>query len=176
MSEVEELDEIEVIDLEEYACSGKPIPKRVRYYLIRVDDEKIRVQSPITAKEVLIAADLDPCDYRLEQKFRDGSTVQLERDQLIDLREPGIEHFESIPTRAITIIVNGREKSVDARKLTFDELVRLAFENPPAGQNICFTITYRNGPKKNPEGSLSEGDKVKIKCGMIFNVTPTDKS
>ena len=38
--EIDELDEIEVVDLEEYACSGKPIPKRVKYYLIKVDKEK----------------------------------------------------------------------------------------------------------------------------------------
>lgn len=176
MSEVDELDEIEVVDLEEYACSDKPIPKRVKYYLIRVDEEKLRVQSPITAKEILIASDLDPCEYRLEQKFKGGKTVELEPDQLVDLREPGIEYFVSIQTKAISIIVNGREKTVEGKKLSFADLIRLAFENPPTGENICFTVTYRNGPKKNPEGTMVEGDKVKIKCGMVFNVTATDKS
>ncbi len=176
MSDVTELDEIEVVDLEEYACSGKPIPKRVKYYLIKVDDDKIRVQSPITASEILIAADLDPCDYRLVQKFRDGQTIELEPDQLIDLREPGVECFESELTKATIIIVNGREKSVEEKKLSFNELIKLAFENPPTGPYICFTITYRSGPKQNPEGTLGEGKSVKIKCGMVFNVTATDKS
>ncbi|MDR4485261.1 MAG: multiubiquitin domain-containing protein [Nitrospirales bacterium] len=176
MSEVDVPDEIEVVDLEEYACSGKPIPKRVKYYLIRVDNEKIRVQSPIRAEAILIAADLDPCEYRLEQRFKGGKTVALEPDQLIDLREPGIEHFVSIPTKDIFIIINGREKTVEKKKLSFAELIRLAFENPPTGENIYFTVTYWNGPKKKPEGSMVEGDIVKIKCGMVFNVTPTDKS
>lgn len=171
-----DLDEIEVIDLEEYSCSGKPIPKRVKYYLIKVDHEKIRVQSPITAKEILIAADLAPCDYRLEQKFKGGKSVELEMDQPIDLREPGIEHFVSVPMKDTLIIVNGREKKVDAKKLSTADLIRLAFENPPSGENIYFTITYRNGPKKNPEGEMDKDDVVKIKCGMIFNVTATDKS
>jgi len=176
MSDDDELDEVEVIDLEEYACSGKPIPKRVKYYLIKVDEDKIRVQSPITAKEILIIADLDPCEYRLEQKFKDGKCIELEADHLIDLREPGIEHFVSIPTKDISIIVNGREKTVDARMLSFDEVIHLAFDNPPTGENICFTVSYRNGPRKNPEGTMDEGSIVKIKCGMIFNVTATDKS
>jgi len=34
MSEVDMLDEIEVVDLEEYACFGKPIPKHVKYYCL----------------------------------------------------------------------------------------------------------------------------------------------
>lgn len=60
--------------------------------------------------------------------------------------------------------------------MTFDEIVRLAFNPVPTGPNIMFTITYRHGPHTNPEGSLMEGNSVKIKEGMIFDVTPTDKS
>jgi hypothetical protein len=75
-----------------------------------------------------------------------------------------------------TIIVNGREKTVDDRDLTFDELVDLAFEDPPTGEFICFTITFRRGQGNKPEGTLLEGETVKIKDGMIFNVTATDKS
>ncbi len=171
-----ELDEIEVVDLEEYACSGKPIPKRVKYYLIKVDKEKIRVQSPITADEILIAAGLDPCEYRLEQKFKGRKRVTLEPNQIVDLREPGIEHFVSIAAKDTSIIVNGREKVVEGKKLSFAELIRQAFENPPTGENICFTVTYRNGTKQNPDGTMVEGSTVKIKCGMVFNVTATDKS
>lgn len=74
------------------------------------------------------------------------------------------------------IIVNGREKVVTARELSFAEVVALAFDTPPSGQNIVFTITYRRGEGNKPEGTLVEGETVKIKEGMIFNVTATDKS
>jgi len=94
------LDEIEVVDLEEYACSDRPMPKRVKYYLIKVDKEKFRVQSPITAKEILIAAGLDPCEYHLQQKFRGGKREKLEPDQEVDLKKPGVERFESVPMEA----------------------------------------------------------------------------
>ena len=56
------------------------------------------------------------------------------------------------------------------------QLVALAFDTPPTGENIVFTITYRRGHGDKPEGSLVEGETVKIKKGMIFNVTATDKS
>ncbi|MBN8911050.1 MAG: multiubiquitin domain-containing protein [Rhizobiales bacterium] len=76
----------------------------------------------------------------------------------------------------ITIVVNGREKTVTGKELSFAQLVALAFDTPPTGENIVFTITYRRGQGEKPEGSLVEGETVKIKKGMIFNVTATDKS
>lgn len=79
-------------------------------------------------------------------------------------------------TKEYTIIVNGREKIVTEKELSFAEVVALAFDNPPQGPNIVITITYRRGEGNKPEGILVEGEIVKIKEGMIFNVTATDKS
>lgn len=79
--------------------------------------------------------------------------------------------------KEVIIIVNSREKTVGIREvLTFDEVVNLAFDNPPTGEFIYFTITYRRGQSDKPEGTLVEGKTVRVKEGMIFNVTPTDKS
>ena len=78
--------------------------------------------------------------------------------------------------KMFTIVVNGREKTVADRVLTFDELVHLAFDDPPTGEFVSFTITYRRGHGEKPEGILSEGESVRVKDGMIFNVTATDKS
>ena len=44
------------------------------------------------------------------------------------------------------------------------------------GANILNTVSYEDGPHVNPQGSLKEGETVKVKNGMIFNVTATDKS
>ena len=85
------------------------------------------------------------------------------------------EHFHSGPS-AFTVIVNGRKKEVKERTLSFDEIVALAFDPVPTGPNIMFTITYKHGPHANPEGSLQEGGTIKIKEGIIIDVTPTDKS
>lgn len=79
--------------------------------------------------------------------------------------------------RAFTIVVNGERKFVAARELSFDEVVALAFNNnPPTGPNVVITVTYRRGEGNKPEGTLVAGESVKIKDGMIFNVTATDKS
>ena len=84
---------------------------------------------------------------------------------------------ETKQPKTITIIVNGREKTVEKNdQISSQELVTLAFENPPTGEFICFTITYRKGHGNKPDGNLAEGELVKVKDGMIFNVTATDKS
>jgi len=77
--------------------------------------------------------------------------------------------------QTFTIIVNGRPKHVTQKELTFDEVVVLAFERPPFGDNTIFTVTYRKG-EGDKQASLVEGGIVKIKDGMIFNVTATNKS
>lgn len=74
------------------------------------------------------------------------------------------------------VIVNGRQKVVSADELTFDEVVALAFDPVPGGPNWVFTITYRRGHGNKPDGTLQSGESVKVKEGMIFNVTATDKS
>lgn len=78
--------------------------------------------------------------------------------------------------KQFTIFVNGRKKVVNTDVLSFDQVVALAFENPPTGPNILFTITFRKGDDKKSEGTLVQGETVKVKDGMIFNVTATDKS
>lgn len=80
------------------------------------------------------------------------------------------------PRNEITIIVNGRRKVVKKDRLTFAEVLALAFDPVPQGENWVFTVTYTKGPKQNPKGTLTAGQKVKVDDGMIFNVTATDKS
>src|SRR3546814_7377380 len=60
--------------------------------------------------------------------------------------------------------------------ISFEELVALAFPQPPTGPQVCFTVSYRKGPPPRPEGSLLPGQSVHVIEGMTFHVTATDKS
>jgi hypothetical protein len=95
----------------------------------------------------------------------DGTEIHLKQD----------EHFYSEQIQ-FTIIVNANEKIVEKNTLSFDDLVALAFNPLPNGDNVEITITYRKGPLASPKGSLIAGKTVEIKNGMIFNVKATDKS
>ena len=74
------------------------------------------------------------------------------------------------------IIVNTREKTVDTDDLSFDRVVRLAFDPVPSGPNIMITVSYRHAAGEKHEGTLTQGESVKIKDGTVFVVTATDKS
>jgi hypothetical protein len=78
--------------------------------------------------------------------------------------------------KEITIIVNTREKQVQKGDYSFAQIAALGFDTPPTGANVEFTITFRRGNGDKPEGSLIDGDTIKLKDGMIFNVRATDKS
>jgi hypothetical protein len=77
----------------------------------------------------------------------------------------------------VTIIVNGRPKAVPKNEeISFDQVVALAFPNPPTGDGVQFTVQYTRGHGHKPAGALLEGQSVKVKEGMEFDVTPTNRS
>ena len=78
--------------------------------------------------------------------------------------------------KQFTIIVNAREKTFTGREIGFNQVVELAFGSVSPNPNIVYTVTYKRGEGNKPEGSMEKGDTVKVKDGMIFNVTQTDKS
>lgn len=95
---------------------------------------------------------------------RDATPVNLNLD----------EHFYSQKT--FRLIVNLEEKFVVKKKQSFNDIVKLAYPVPPPGPTPDYTVGYRKGPAANPKGSLVQGQSVKVKDGMIFDVTPSDKS
>ena len=73
------------------------------------------------------------------------------------------------------IIVNGREKSFSGREITFRQVVELAFGTYEENPDIVYTVSYSKGEDKK-EGTMTVGTTVKVKDGMIFNVTRTNRS
>jgi hypothetical protein len=74
------------------------------------------------------------------------------------------------------IIVNAREHDFKGDEITFDQVIILAFGSVSTDPNIAYTVTYKRGHGNKPEGSMVKGDVVKVKEGMIFNATATNKS
>ena len=118
----------------------------------------------------LFGLDAD-CDF--ERDFESPSDQHLaETDPVLFSDGP---QFTKLEKTTASVIVNGRRKTVQKGELTFSRIVRLAFDKPPTGGNVCFTVTYRGGCG-NASGSLVEGDSVEATEGMVINVTATDKS
>jgi hypothetical protein len=75
-----------------------------------------------------------------------------------------------------TIEVNGRDKTVSGKEVSYEELVALAFDPVPTGPMVVITITFSGGPAHHREGTLGPGQSTEIKAGERFNVVATDKS
>ncbi|MBT2530429.1 multiubiquitin domain-containing protein [Streptomyces sp. ISL-99] len=78
--------------------------------------------------------------------------------------------------RLYKIVVNGQERTVDSGTLSFDEVVRLAFDPVPTGPYVLITVGFRHADQKPAQGTLTAGNSVKIKNRTVLNVTATDKS
>jgi len=86
------------------------------------------------------------------------------------------EEVKAEELQDIKIIVNAEQHAVRQRRLTFEDVVRLAFADAIFNNDIIYTVTYKRGPHQNREGSLVAGETVSITNGMIFNAKRTDKS
>ena len=100
----------------------------------------------------------------------------LEDDDVVRLKGKGVERVRSRPAELICIIVNTRQKFVAPGRISFAQLVALAFPDLPIGPNTAFTVSFRKGRGDKPEGTLIEGESIKVKKGMVFNVSATDKA
>ncbi len=103
----------------------------------------------------------------------------IENHEEVNLARPGIERFYSkrqddhLP---FIIYVNGREKPWNHRKISYEQVAKIAFPNYSENSQTVYTVTFTDGPGQNPEGSMVKGDVVFIKNKMKFNVTATNRS
>lgn len=92
----------------------------------------------------------------------------------LDLSRHGAERIRSRRTQPknVTIIVNGREKSVPFGLISYERIVELAFgTGAPA---VTHTVNWRL--RDGDEGSLIAGQAVEVREGMIFTATATNRS
>jgi hypothetical protein len=119
-------------------------------------------------------------DTRVREQARPDAAASGRSYEGKDMNEPqrraGVLDDHDRTRHLFTIIVNGRQKQVLDHVLTFDQVVKLAFDDLPPGENVIFTVTYSRAAGPKLAGTLVEGQTVKIKDGTVFNVTATDKS
>lgn len=78
--------------------------------------------------------------------------------------------------KTITIIVEGTPHEWPKDEITYAHVVTLEFPDYPQHPEITYSVKYRNGQGNKPEGTLSPSGSVKVKEGMIFNVSRTGQS
>lgn len=76
----------------------------------------------------------------------------------------------------IIIFVNGEEKMVKKDKISYEEVIELAFGHYEDNETVNYTVIYFKGNNNKPNGFLLKGQVVMVKKGMRINVTRTNKS
>lgn len=140
-----------------------------------IDQEAYHSPNPTTGSALYALGKVEPGMELFREVTGDREDPEVPNGpEVVRLRED--EHFHSGKPKVYLIIVNGQQKTVTMKTVTYEQIVILAFPNPITGPNIIYTVGYEDGPHHNHSGSLMPSGKVKVKDGMIFDVTPTDKS
>jgi guanyl-specific ribonuclease Sa len=79
--------------------------------------------------------------------------------------------------KTVTIIVEGtpHEWPKD-EKITFEQVVTWVYPDYSPTDGRAYTVTFEKGEDDKREGQLVKGGSVKVKEGMIFNVSRTGES
>jgi hypothetical protein len=79
-------------------------------------------------------------------------------------------------TKTVTIIVEGTPHEwPKGEEISFAEVVTLEVPDYAQHPEITYSVTYKRG-HGNKEGILVPGGSVKVKDGMVFNVSETGQS
>jgi Prokaryotic E2 family E/Multiubiquitin len=90
---------LEIIELGDHAKHhhDKPAP-HAKQYAFRVDKTRVVVDKPtITGREILAKVDKTSEKFKLYQHKHGHQPIQIAPDQEVNLREPGVERFTTMP-------------------------------------------------------------------------------
>ena len=78
------------------------------------------------------------------------------------------------PKPGVVIFVNTEPFTWDHARITYEEVVKLAFPNGPQGPDIKYNVMWTK--PDGQEGALRPGQHVAVVAEMTFDVRNTDKS
>lgn len=129
----------------------------------------------ITGQQIRVLGKIDSDDdiyLEIKEPYKDELILD---ETSVDLARPSVEHFISKP-RKIQIFVGGMPHEWIKPKISFKEVIILAYGKYIDSPNMVYTIGYEDGPKQNVEGSMFIDKEVFVTNNMIFHATATDKS
>lgn len=78
--------------------------------------------------------------------------------------------------KMVTIVVEATPHEWPKGEITYEEVVRLEVPGYTPESGISYAVKYTRGDSNRPEGVLAPGGSVKVKEGMVFNVSETGQS
>ena len=78
--------------------------------------------------------------------------------------------------KTVTIIVDGTPHRWPKGEISYAEVVTLEVPDYPQHPEVTYSVKYKRGQGNKPEGTLAQGETVRVKEGMIFSVSETGQS
>jgi hypothetical protein len=124
-------DNIEVIDLQEYAETNKRPPVG-KHYQTLVDHELVKFEKEkVTGREVLLKAGKRPPEcFSLYIKRNGCEPDRISLDELIDLTSPGVEIFFTKPPEIFYYSVDDEPETTDLKEMTPRQILEAAGVDP----------------------------------------------
>ena len=88
----------------------------------------------------------------------------------------GADAAEAPPPGLVRITVNGRPKVVSPGRMSFDELVALAFRDGGREEVYAFSVVVRHGSEAFDAGEFEGDDRFPIREGSVVVVTKTHQA
>jgi hypothetical protein len=89
---------VEIVELEEHAKKHGNEPPHAKHYAFRVDKQRLVVTTPtITGRQILADVGKTPEAFKLYQHKRGHQPIPIGPNDVVNLREPGVERFSTMP-------------------------------------------------------------------------------
>ncbi|WP_165490195.1 multiubiquitin domain-containing protein [Propioniciclava sinopodophylli] len=75
-----------------------------------------------------------------------------------------------------TVIVNTRPRTWTNNKISYEQVVALAYPDDTPNPDITYTVRYSRGHDGHGTGTLTSAKTVAVKKGMVFDVVRTVRS
>lgn len=143
-----------------------------------VDGLNFAWPKPIRGEGIKKLIKKDSTDFELFLDRKTEKDELIDDDQVVDITDSGVEHFytQKKSVISIEIIVEGTPHLWHKNEISYDEVVTLEVPDYASHPEITYSVKYKKGPGIKPEGILTKGAIVKVKTGMVFNVSETGQS
>jgi hypothetical protein len=79
---------------------------------------------------------------------------------------------QQLNEKSYEIVVNGTQEVWTDHKITYEQVVQLAY--PGSSADLLFTVSYAN--PHGHDGTLAPGQETNVKDGLSINVIKTNRS
>lgn len=78
--------------------------------------------------------------------------------------------------KLVMIVIEGTAHEWPKTEISYAEVVTLEVPTYPEHPEITYSVKFKRGHGDKPEGTLPPAGSVRVKDGMVFNVSETGQS